>query len=60
MKGCTAFSRDTSEEYVRFSEANNIKPVIAEIFEFGQVVEAFEVLQKQNSVGKIVVKIDDN
>jgi D-arabinose 1-dehydrogenase-like Zn-dependent alcohol dehydrogenase len=57
VKGCTAFSRDNTEEFVRFAEANEIKPVIAKTFEFDEMVEAFEALQKQNAVGKLVVKI---
>ncbi|KAF2116646.1 hypothetical protein BDV96DRAFT_645064 [Lophiotrema nucula] len=57
VKGCTAFSRDTSAEFVKFAEANNLKPVIAKTFGFGEVVEAFQELQKQNAVGKLVVKI---
>lgn len=57
MKGCTAFSRDNTEEFVRFAEANEIKPVIAKTFEFDEMVEAFEALQKQNAVGKLVVKV---
>lgn len=56
---CTAFSRDTSAEFVQFAEANAIKPVIAQTFEFDQIVEAFGALQRQNAVGKLVVKISD-
>jgi NADPH:quinone reductase-like Zn-dependent oxidoreductase len=42
-----------------FTSANNIKPVIATEFGFEDMVQAFEALQKQNAVGKIVVKIAD-
>jgi NADPH:quinone reductase-like Zn-dependent oxidoreductase len=44
---------------VQFVEANNIKPVIAQEFAFDDVVQAFEALQQQKAVGKIVVKIAD-
>jgi NADPH:quinone reductase-like Zn-dependent oxidoreductase len=39
--------------------ANNIKPVIAQEFAFDEMVHAFEALQKQKAVGKMVVKIAD-
>jgi len=38
-------------------EANKIKPAIAQEFAFDDVVQAFEALQQQKGVGKIVVKI---
>ncbi|KAF2740968.1 putative alcohol dehydrogenase [Polyplosphaeria fusca] len=57
VKGIMGFSRDASAEWIRFSEANGIKPVVAQVFEFDQAIEAFETLQKQNAVGKLVVKI---
>ncbi|KAF1963001.1 NAD-P-binding protein [Byssothecium circinans] len=57
VKGCVAFSRDMTTELVGFLEAHEIKPVIAETFEFDLAVAAFEALQKQNAVGKIIIKI---
>lgn len=59
VKGCCAYNRDTSAEFIKFVEANKIKPVIAQTFDFDQTVEAFEILQKQNAVGKLIVKIHD-
>ena len=50
-----AFNRDYSAELARFVEATGIKSVIAQTFEFDQAVEAIEVLEKQNVVGKLVV-----
>lgn len=57
MKGCLAFHRDATAEFAKFVEAHDIKPVIAQEFEFDQTVQAFEVLQKQNAVGKIGIRI---
>jgi D-arabinose 1-dehydrogenase-like Zn-dependent alcohol dehydrogenase len=57
VRGQTGFSRDALSEFSAFVAANGIKPVIAQEFAFGDMVAAFEALQKQNSVGKIVVKI---
>jgi D-arabinose 1-dehydrogenase-like Zn-dependent alcohol dehydrogenase len=59
VRGTVGFSRDAVAEFARFAEANNIKPVIAQEFTFEQTVQAFEALQKQNAVGKIVVNIAD-
>jgi D-arabinose 1-dehydrogenase-like Zn-dependent alcohol dehydrogenase len=60
VKGCTAFSRDALAEFAKFVDANGIKPVIAQSFDFSQIIDAFQALQKQNAVGKIVVKIADS
>ena len=59
MKGCCAFSKDDTEEFVRFAEANKIKPVIAKTFEFRELKKAFEEMQHSAAVGKFVVKISD-
>ncbi|CAO2651228.1 Nn.00g095250.m01.CDS01 [Neocucurbitaria sp. VM-36] len=59
VKGCTAFSRDLVAELAKFVEANDIKPVVAQEFEFERMVEAFEALQKQSAVGKIAVRISE-
>lgn len=55
-----SFSRDHSGEFVKFIEANGIKPVVATIFSFDQTIAAFEALQKQNAVGKLVIKIRED
>ncbi|KAF2636536.1 NAD-P-binding protein [Massarina eburnea CBS 473.64] len=57
VKGCVAFSRDMTAEFVSFVEEHGIKPVIAKTFEFDQAIEAFDALQKQNAVGKIIIRI---
>ncbi|KAF1968766.1 hypothetical protein BU23DRAFT_655523 [Bimuria novae-zelandiae CBS 107.79] len=57
LKGCVAFMRDGTEEYARFVEANGIEPVVAEVFAFGDVREAFGALEGKEKVGKIVVRI---
>ncbi|KAH6629302.1 hypothetical protein C7974DRAFT_184426 [Boeremia exigua] len=57
VKGCCAFSRDATAEFARFAEQHGIKPVIAKTFEFGDAIAAFEALQNQSEVGKIVIKI---
>ncbi|KAF1998578.1 alcohol dehydrogenase zinc-binding domain-containing protein [Amniculicola lignicola CBS 123094] len=59
IKGCVAFSRDLTAEFARFVEEHGIKPVIAREYDFDNAVEAFEALEKQNSMGKIVIKISE-
>ena len=60
VKGCCAFSRDATAEFARFVEEHNIKPVIAKEFDFEDTLEAFEAIQKQNAVGKFVIKISSD
>ncbi len=57
VKGCVAFNRDATAEFARFTEQHNIKPVIAKTFEFDDAIAAFEALQSQTEIGKIVIKI---
>jgi NADPH:quinone reductase-like Zn-dependent oxidoreductase len=57
VRGQTGFSRDLLSELSAFVAAHNIKPVIAQEFAFADMISAFEALQKQNAVGKIVVRI---
>ncbi|KAF2872943.1 hypothetical protein BDV95DRAFT_490055 [Massariosphaeria phaeospora] len=59
VKGRTAFSARDSTELCRFVEAHGIKPVVAETFGFEEAVRAFEVLEGQKAVGKIVVRIGE-
>jgi NADPH:quinone reductase-like Zn-dependent oxidoreductase len=60
VKGCTAFSRDSLAEFAKLVDVNSIKPVIAQSFDFSQTIDAFQALQKQNAVGKIVIKISNS
>lgn len=57
VKGCVAFSRDATAEFAKFVEEHHIKPVIAKEFGFDGAVDAFNTLERQDAVGKIVVKI---
>ena len=44
MKGCVAFSRDSTAEFARFAEQHVLKPVIAKEFAFQDAIEAFQAL----------------
>lgn len=59
MKGCVAFSRDSTAEFARFAEQHVLKPVIAKEFAFQDAIEAFQALKDQTEVGKIVVRISE-
>lgn len=49
-----------AEEFVGFVKANGIKPVVAEVFGFEEVKRGLEVLEKQRSVGKLVVRVESS
>jgi NADPH:quinone reductase-like Zn-dependent oxidoreductase len=59
VKGCVAFSRDATADFARFIEQYNVKPAIAKVFEYQDATAAFEAMQKQTEVGKIVIKVSD-
>lgn len=59
MKGCVAFSRDMTAEFVKFMGEHGIKPLVGKEFSFDEVVQAMEALQKGEVVGKIVVRIGE-
>ena len=46
-----------TEEAMKIVEEHRIHPVIAKVFEWGDAKEAFEMLNRQWVVGKIVIKI---
>jgi D-arabinose 1-dehydrogenase-like Zn-dependent alcohol dehydrogenase len=60
VKGCVAFNKESTADFVAFAETNGIKPVIAKEFAFEQAVEAFEAMQAQKEIGKIVIKVGDD
>jgi NADPH:quinone reductase-like Zn-dependent oxidoreductase len=59
VKGCVAFSRDATADFAKFVEQHGIKPVIAKVFEYQDATAAFEAMQKQTEVGKIVIKVSE-
>ncbi|UPX20609.1 uncharacterized protein EKO05_0010837 [Ascochyta rabiei] len=59
VKGCVAFNRDATAEFAQFAEQYGIRPVIAKEFEFGDAITAFEALQHQSEVGKIIVRLNN-
>jgi len=45
------------EEMVRLINANGIKPVVDKVFPFDKVVDAYQYMEAQKHVGKIVIKV---
>ena len=45
------------EDMNRLINANNLKPVIDKVFPFEKTLEAYQYLESQAHVGKVVVKI---
>lgn len=41
----------------RLISANNVKPVVDKVFSFEQAKEAYEYLESQKHVGKVVIKV---
>ncbi|KAI0791064.1 NAD(P)-binding protein [Abortiporus biennis] len=52
-------SRQQFEEMSRLIEARQIKPVVSQVFGFKQAREAYEYLQSQKHIGKIVITLFD-
>lgn len=46
------------QDMAAFVEKNNIKPVVAEVFDWLEAKQAYKALLSQGFVGKIVVKVD--
>ena len=45
------------EECVEMMGAQELHPIVAQVFEWEDAPKAFEALLKQNAIGKIVVKV---
>jgi len=52
-------SKAQFEDMNRLIEANGIKPVVDKVFSFEQAPDAFAYLEKQQHVGKIVIKVSN-
>ena len=46
------------QDMTKFIEQNKIHPVIANVYGWADVKEAYKALLEQNFVGKLVIKID--
>ncbi|KAF2092587.1 putative zinc-type alcohol dehydrogenase-like protein [Rhizodiscina lignyota] len=57
VRGVFNWSKPMIEAMAEFVEKHKIHPVVAEAFEWEDAKAAFEMLNKQSAVGKIVIKI---
>ncbi|PWN39072.1 putative alcohol dehydrogenase [Ceraceosorus guamensis] len=55
--GIIVGSRELFEEMNRLFEAHQIKPLIDRVFPFDQAVQAYQHLESQKHVGKIVIRV---
>ncbi|EJF55364.1 NAD(P)-binding protein [Dichomitus squalens LYAD-421 SS1] len=57
LHGVIIGSRQQFEDLIRLIEAVKLKPVVDKVFDFEHVREAYEYLESQQHVGKIVIKV---
>lgn len=57
VNGIYVGSRDMQKQFHRALEVNEIHPVIDRVFEFEQVKEAYEYMQRAQHFGKIVIQV---
>ncbi|EJD42367.1 NAD(P)-binding protein [Auricularia subglabra TFB-10046 SS5] len=57
LRGIRVGTLDMMRDFMQLVETHRLKPVVGHIFGFSEVKEAFECLEKQEFVGKIVVKV---
>ncbi|GBE86893.1 Zinc-type alcohol dehydrogenase-like protein [Sparassis crispa] len=60
FRGIDAGSRAHFEDMNRLITATNIKPVVDRVFAFEQAAEAFAYVEKQQHVGKVVIRVSKN
>ncbi|TFK47836.1 NAD(P)-binding protein [Heliocybe sulcata] len=60
VRGILVGPRSSFEDLNRLIEANDVKPVVSKVFPFEQAKEAFEFLQAQKHVGKVVIQIAED
>ncbi|WYZ43591.1 hypothetical protein EsH8_VII_000027 [Colletotrichum jinshuiense] len=58
IRGLMFGSLGMFQDMAAFVEKNNIKPVVAEVFDWLEAKQAYKALLSQGFVGKIVVKVD--
>lgn len=60
VRGITLGDVILFKEFVRLVDVNRIKPVVGKVFEFKDAKEAYACLEKQNFVGKVVIRVAKN
>ncbi|KAH9224909.1 putative zinc-type alcohol dehydrogenase-like protein [Leptodontidium sp. 2 PMI_412] len=57
LKGIAVFSRAMLARIVDLTEEHDLHPYLGKVFEWEEAPEAFELLRKQDTVGKIVIRV---
>ncbi|KZT21276.1 NAD-P-binding protein [Neolentinus lepideus HHB14362 ss-1] len=57
LRGILVGPRSSFEDMNRLIEVNNVKPAVSKVFSFEQAKEAYEFLQAQKHVGKVVIQV---
>ena len=50
--------RSFSEECLKDFESGKLKPIVDRVFKMSQIVEAHEYLEKNESIGKVIIEND--
>ncbi len=58
IRGLVVGSREMFEQMNKLIDANKLKPIVHQVFGWKEAQQAFEVLYKQQFIGKIVIRID--
>lgn len=57
VKGIVVFSRAMLERAVALAEEHDLHPYMGKVYDWEEAPQAFEQMRKQNTVGKIVIKV---
>ncbi|KAL2069267.1 hypothetical protein VTL71DRAFT_15605 [Oculimacula yallundae] len=57
LKGIVVFSKAMLSRMVALTEEHDLHPHLAKVFDWEDAPKAFELMRKQNSVGKIVIRV---
>ncbi|KZT21809.1 NAD(P)-binding protein [Neolentinus lepideus HHB14362 ss-1] len=57
VRGVLVGPRSSFEDMNRLIEVNNVKPAVSKVFSFEKAKEAYEFLQAQKHVGKVVIQV---
>ncbi|KZT21277.1 NAD(P)-binding protein [Neolentinus lepideus HHB14362 ss-1] len=57
VRGVLVGPRSSFEDMNRLIEVNDVKPAVSKVFSFEQAKEAYEFLQAQKYVGKVVIQV---
>jgi NADPH:quinone reductase-like Zn-dependent oxidoreductase len=57
VKGILVFSKAMLSRAASLAEEHDLHPYMGKVFDWADAPQAFEALQKQNTVGKIIIRV---